>query len=336
MNFYFDESGDFRLDDDGVRRVGIVVGITIPESVEPEVFARFDDFVASLSSSAFNNNEPKGKLLSYEERTRFAELIAESDKVVVTPAMLDITSINRAKKDVKGNLVRRMHKLADQCIHDKMREESRLLGNQFQNLSNNQALRLASVAYCIKRAFEQTIILLAGKEYFDCWENIRFVIDSVQKRPGGREQQVFKWTMLAWLQAWSQKCPTMMITEIHTQEHPLIKNYSTSNDKFDLNKIYKDNLHYERSSDSKGIQIADMAASIISHAVCRLVTFDNLMNYGLLLKNNLWAAECCHGLFCLTDPSDVDYSYYQGLTEAVAKVRGGDEWRSIVRQRLCV
>jgi hypothetical protein len=45
MRFYFDESGDFRLDDDGVQRVGIVVGITVPESAEAEVFAKFDAFV---------------------------------------------------------------------------------------------------------------------------------------------------------------------------------------------------------------------------------------------------------------------------------------------------
>ena len=66
------------------------------------------------------------------------------------------------------------------------------------------------------------------------------------------------------------------------------------------------------------------------------MSFDNLMNYGLLLKNNLWAAENTHGLFCLTDPSEIDYSFYQGLTEAVAKVRGGGEWREIVRRRLPV
>jgi hypothetical protein len=165
---------------------------------------------------------------------------------------------------------------------------------------------------------------------------MRFVIDRVQVRQGSREELVFKWTMLGWLQAWSQKSPTMIITEIHTDDHPLIKNYSTINDKFDFTKIYRDNLHYQRSSESKGIQIADMAASIISHAVCGIVTFDNLMNYGLLLKNNFWAAEDSHGLFCLTDPSEVDSNHYQGLTEAVAKVRGGEEWRAIVRRRLSV
>ena len=58
------------------------------------------------------------------------------------------------------------------------------------------------------------------------------------------------------------------------------------------------------------------------------------MNYGLLLKNNLWASRYAHGLFCLTDPSDVDYDRYEGLTEAVAKIRGGDEWREVVRRRL--
>jgi hypothetical protein len=145
---------------------------------------------------------------------------------------------------------------------------------------------------------------------------------------------VFKWTLLGWLQAWSQKCPTMMITEIHSEDHPLVKNYSTPNDKFDLTKIYRENLHFKRSSDSKGIQIADMAASIMHHAVRGIATFENLMNYGLLLRNTHWASEYCHGLFCLTDPTDVDRNYYQGLTEAVAKVRGGEEWRAVIRSRI--
>jgi len=336
MKFYFDESGDFRLDDDGLQRVGIVAGITIPESAEAEVFDRFDEFVETLSPSAFKKGEPKGNLLTYEERRRFAQMIADNDRIIVTPAMLDIASIHRAKKDVRGNMVRRMQKLAEQCIHDKMRGQARLLAKQFKNLSDNQSLRLGSVAYCIKRAFEQTIILLSGKEYFDCWDQMRFEIDPVQVRRGGREELTFKWTMLGWLQGWSQKMPTMIITEIHTEDHPLMKNYSTTNDKFNLTKIYRDNLHYPLSSESKGLQIADMAASIMHHAVSGIVTFDNLMNYGLLLTNNLWAAEYVHGLFCLTDPSDVDYSRYQGLTEAVAKVRGGEEWRAIVRHRLSV
>jgi len=254
----------------------------------------------------------------------------------VTPAMLDIASINRARKDVRGDMVQRMRNMAEQCIHDTLREETQLLASQFSNLSHNQSLRLASVAYCIKRAFEQTIILLGGKDYFDCWDQMRFVIDPVQVRRGKREEVVFKWTLLGWIQGWSQKSPTMTIAEIHTQDHPLIKNYSTMDDTFDPTKIYGNNLHYERSSGSKGIQIADMAASVISHAIRGVVTFDNLMNYGLLLKNNFWAAECCHGLFCLTNPSDIDYDFYEGLTEAVAKVRGGGEWREIVRHRLLV
>lgn len=334
MKFYFDEAGDFRLDDDGVQAVGIVVGITVPETAEAEVFARYDEFIATLAPSAFKNGEPKGNLLTIVDRTRFAEMIADDDRIVVTPALLDIASINRANLDVRGGMVRQMRGLAEQCVYDSMREQVNLLANQFKNLSDNQALRLVSVAYCIKRAFEQTIILLSGKEYYDCWDQMRFEIDPVDVRPSNREELVSKRTMLGWLQGWSQKSPTMIITEIHTPDHPLIKNYSTMEDKFDLNKIYKDNLYYPRSSESKGIQIADMAASLIRHAVCGIVTFDNLMNYGLLLKNNLWAPKYAHGLFCLSDPADVDYDRYEGLTEAVAKAGGGEEWRDIVRSRL--
>jgi hypothetical protein len=177
MNYYFDESGDFRLDDDGARRVGIVAGITIPESAEPAAFATFDRFVATLARSAFKKGEPKGNLLTYDERTRFAKMIAGNAKIVVTPATLDIGSISRAKKDVRGDTVRRMRELAEQCVHATMRGQAHLLASQLKNLSDNQSLRLGSVAYCIKRAFEQTIILLSGEEYFGCWDQMRFEID---------------------------------------------------------------------------------------------------------------------------------------------------------------
>ena len=100
-----------------------------------------------------------------------------------------------------------------------------------------------------------------------------------------------------------------------------MKNFSTPDGKFDLTKIYRDNLHYPRSSLSKGLQIADIAASTIHHAVCGVATLDNLMNYGLLLKNNLSAPKYAHGLFCLTDESYIDYNRYAGLNEAVAKAR---------------
>lgn len=333
MRFYFDESGDFRLDGDPDQQVGIVVGITIPESAEPEVITRFDDFVATLPASAFKNGEPKGNLLTLEYRTRFSAIIAADDRIVVTPAILDISSINKANLDVRGGMVRRMRDIAEQCIHESMREQVDLLAKQFQNLSDNQSLRLCSVAYCIKRAFEQTIIVLSGREYFECWNEMRFEIDPAHVRPTNREQLVFKWTLLGWLQGWSQESPTTIIEEIHTADHPIVKHYSTADGKFDLKKLHLDNLHYPRSSESKGIQIADMAASIIRHAVHGIVTFDNLMNYGLLLKNNLWAPKYAHGLFCLSGPNDVDYSRYEGLTEAVAKVRGGEEWRDTVRSR---
>jgi hypothetical protein len=127
MRFYFDESGDFRLDDDADQQVGIVVGITIPDLAEPEVFTKFGEFVATLAPSAFKNGEPKGNLFTFEERTRFAEMIAADDRIVVTPAILDIASINRANLDVRGGMVRRMRELAEQCVYESMREQVDLL-----------------------------------------------------------------------------------------------------------------------------------------------------------------------------------------------------------------
>ena len=56
MNFYFDESGEFNLENAGVSSSGIVVGVTIPEIFEADVFREYDAFLATLSPTAFSWN----------------------------------------------------------------------------------------------------------------------------------------------------------------------------------------------------------------------------------------------------------------------------------------
>jgi hypothetical protein len=333
MKFYFDESGNFRLHDDGIARTGIVAGVTIPESAETDVFAKFDAFLASLCPTAFNKKgEPKGSLLKGDERARFARMVAAEERIVVSPAILDITSISKSKKDVRASMAAKLRSLAEQCIHQQLRDETHLIASQFKNLSDNQALRMGTIVYCIKRAFEQTVILMGGREYDDCWRDFRFEIDPADVRPDGREQVVFKWIMLGWLQGWSQKSPTMLITEVHTKDHPLIKNFSNENDKFDYGKIYKDNIHYPDSAASKGLQIADMATTIINRAVNGVTDTHSLTDYGYLLKNNLYSSTHVHGLFTLADPGTIDLGRYRGLCAAVAKVKG--ERPSLRRKRV--
>lgn len=322
MKFYFDESGSFRIPTAGEHCVGIVVGVTIPETAEAEVFAKYDDFIATLSSSAFKSprsgidKEPRGYLLSLEERQRFCQMISELEPVLIDPVILDITSLAKSGRDVKIGLVKKLEWYASQCVHQTMRDETLLLSRQFNRLSDNQALRLFALAQCIRRTFQSTLLFRSGDEYLNCWDSLRFEIDPVQVKPGSREEQVFKWTILGWLAAWSVKEPITTVEEIHTQDHPFVKNFETKNG-IDLGKVLKENIHYVSSARSKGVQIADMAASVVSYATNGIVQFANLESYGLLMNRNVYAPEHAVGLFSVVEENMIDINRYEGLTQAI-------------------
>lgn len=65
MKFFFDESGNFKVPTvTGTHDVGIVSGVVIPESIESSVFEAFQIFLKSLPSTAFKNDEVKGRYLT--------------------------------------------------------------------------------------------------------------------------------------------------------------------------------------------------------------------------------------------------------------------------------
>jgi hypothetical protein len=62
-------------------------------------------------------------------------------------------------------------------FHERAREELRLIGRQFKNLSVPQALRLFALANCFREALHHSIILLANRGHEASWNAIRYEID---------------------------------------------------------------------------------------------------------------------------------------------------------------
>ena len=325
MRIYLDESGDFRIPlSDDENAVGIVVGVVIPETKEPSILERFNEFTERLQSHELKNGEPKGSLFGDDSRRRFANFIAHSDGLLLCPTMLDLTSLARRPEfDVKTGVSRKLREWASKCKHDEMRREVTKLANQVGNLSLQQVIRLAAWARCIKRCVIDSVVFHSGQEFDVCWENMRFEIDPVDRRPGKGEQPVFRTMLPAWVCAWSVNEPFSLIEEVHTPDHPFVKNFDTSTG-VDFGKMIRGNIKYPRSEASPGIQIADIASSAIVAKVVRgLVSADDLHNYGIMMTRAIRPPLEATGLFSFVDPSLDDWrKRFYGMSEAIAGAKG--------------
>jgi hypothetical protein len=322
MKFFFDESGSFRVP--ATRQghaVGIVVGVVIPETVEPVLEQRFREFLAKLPGTAFKNQEPKGRLLGGDAREGFALMVSKWDGVLICPMMLDLTTMAGRGAKTRDKLVAKLKRTAIQCTFETMQRELDLLARQVSNMSPEVVFRLACWAQCIKRAINDAVIYHCHPAFHGCWANMTFELDPVQPNNDSREQQVFRKLLPSWITAWCQKRPLTLIEEIHTQAHPFVQQWDTK-DGINLGKMFRENVRFCPSRQSLGLQIADMAASVIRRAVVGIVSTCDLRAYGAMMKKSLGSPTHVHGIFSFAELDDIDVAQrYHGLVDAVEHAR---------------
>ena len=86
----------------------------------------------------------------------------------------------------------------------------------------------------------------------------------------------------------------------------------------DIGKIFRNNVHYVSSASSKGIQLADMTASLVRRAVTGIANAIDLQNYGLMMTKSIGKPQRACGLFCLAQAAIGDLNRrYHGLTDAI-------------------
>ncbi len=326
MQFFFDESGGFDARPCG-HRAGIVVAVVLPESALDEVFCRFKSFIKKLSKSECHKGEPKGARLTDANRLAFCELVADCKDLMIAVTMLDITPLARMDATTIGaSIVQRLNSLAGQCRYETMRSDVMLLAKQVGNLSIPQTLRLTATARCIMRALNHAVVRFAADCYRPFWNTMSFELDSVQTRPNNREQQVFESLLPAWITAWSIKYPITIVEELHTPDHPFIKQYGHPNG-INLGDILRGNVHWKESSANPGIQIADMAAAVVSratHGMRGIATAREIADYAILMNQALLPHEDQLGIFSIVETAkdDIDRRY-AGLLNTVLAVRRG-------------
>lgn len=125
-----------------------------------------------------------------------------------------------------------------------------------------------------------------------------------------------------WVSSWSQDEPFTTIEGIHTVDHPLVKNWDCD-EGLDIGKMFKNNLHYVSSASSKGIQLADMTATLVRRAVMGIVNAVDLQNYGFMMTKTIGKPLHACGMFCLApaDIKDLERRYH-GLADAINAARG--------------
>jgi hypothetical protein len=322
MDFFFDESGDFRVPTGLDHAVGIAVGIVIPDETKAAIMRRYDDFVRGLSPGSFHQNEPKGNLLDTDGRRDFAEFISASDGLLVSPIMLDLTALSgKSGADLQASVIRRLEALSRQSRHPTFKEQVNLLARQIKNLSLEQLLRLGTWARCVRRAINDSVIAHREACFRNSWETIRFEIDPVQRSAASREEQIFNTMLLAWVCAWSQNEPLTTIEEFHDGTHPLMRNFATT-DGIDLGKMVKGNLHYPQSRASKGLQIADLAASLVAAASRGIANAADLKNYGLMMAKSIGRPLDAVGIFSIVPTHVREWPRrFYGLPESIDAAR---------------
>ena len=322
MKFFFDESGNFQLPPAEEHRVGIVSGVAIPDSDEAEVFQQFDAFLSKLPVSSFQNGEPKGRLLDHAGRKALADMLVALPGILVCPIMLDLTSIvGQPQSDAAGLVSRKLIQLQATCKHEAFRNQIAALASDIGALSTQQALRLAAWAKCIARTVHDSIIRHSGTKYESSWNSLRFEIDPVENIPGNREERVFETMLPMWVSSWSHDEPFTEIEGIDTADHPLVKNWDC-NDGLDIGKMFKDNVHYVSSASSKGIQLADMTASLVRRSVMGIANAADLQNYGFMMTKTIGKPLHACGMFCLAPAEIKDLERrYHGIADAINAAR---------------
>ena len=220
------------------------------------------------------------------------------------------------------SIVKKLNWWAGQCRYQTMdATKVALLAKQAGNLSVPQTLRLTATARCIMRAMEHAVIRFAGDCYRPSWSAIRFELDAVQTRPGSREQRVFETLLPAWIAGWSVKNPITLVEELHTPDHPFVKQFDRA-EGIDVGTILRDNVHWRTSASNLGIQIADMVATVVSRAVHGITTPRELKDYGTVMKRAMVGRGGDIGIFSVIDTSVEDIARrYACLLGAVRSAR---------------
>jgi hypothetical protein len=322
MYFAFDESGGFVIPSSWLNhRAAVIVCVVVPESIEPALDHEFQEFIATLDASEFERGEPKGRLLSASHRLDLCNRLGRHPGILIIPVTLDLSSLTR-HRDVRERMGSLLEEWAGLMSERSSQDELRLAARQFRNLSVDQALRLYTLANCIREALQHSILFRASGSYEHDWKTVQLDVDRVQRRAKAREEQVFGSIVYGWISGWTRRHPFDLAQGVHTGTNEFVKQYDTA-DGISLTRLLKGNIHWVDSSVNWKVQMADMAAAIVGEAVRDLHNDQGaLTRFALLMRSSSYGWAKGSGLFApVVEAMSLIESKYRPLAEALRDLR---------------
>ncbi len=313
MYIFIDESGDFKVPNhSSTHSIAVVMGVSVSDIAMKELENRYNLWKATLSSTECKNGEPKGSMITGIHKKEFCKILMSIKGVLVTPVTLDLSSLS-GQKEVRLNEL--MHDLfidtSRKMHYETGRSQMNLYAKHFKNLSSNQSLKVYAIVNCVREALDHAIIFSSSGRHKKSWNHVKVEIDRINKRSNNREEKVFSLMVLSWLAGWSVSKPFILIREIHTKDHPFIKNFDTENG-VDIGKMLRGNIYWSNSSESWGLQIADIASNIVYQAGIDLTDKRGALSlFSLLMRASPYGPRRGPGLFtpCRDLPKNVATKY---------------------------
>lgn len=302
----------------GERRAAIVAGIIVPDHVAPVLERRYRDFVSTLEPSERLNGEPKGNRLCYKHRKAFAEMLGRfAMSVALTPFTLDLTDLTPEQAAPNAKIAESIREWIPQMKHDAPKDGLEHLARQVENLSVNQAHRLYCLANCFREAISAAVAFFSTGENEPSWESLSFEVDRTHPKPGNREEQAFTKIIGGWLWAWTETWPIPLIREIHTPDLLVMRKYAHGDVGLNVRQLLHGNVHWHDSATNWGIQVADMAASIIGEAIRRPTAYEAVRPNVKLMRACPYESFRGPGLIVGDKRNTEVLAWYRPLVEAV-------------------
>lgn len=323
MYFFIDESGDFALSqDDDEHKAAVVTCVTMANCTYRSIKTKYEDYINGLSKFEFQNGEPKGRLLTRESQIAFCEMINGESGLLVTPVTIDL-STNGINWFTASDLKQSLESQLPTFQHQSMKDAIQLLARQAGNVSDVSLRRIISISYCLLEAIQHAIYIDTN-DLEESWQNPQFIIDKVQRAPDSRENVVFENMVMAWLAGWSEEHPLTGVTEIHTDTHPFNRLYGNDKKTFDIGKLFRGRFYWQESHAECGLQIADIASTIVFKAVNDLQNVNCSVGvFKILMRSSLFGPARAAGLFSMTNVGSQLSAKYRPLSLAMETVKKG-------------
>jgi hypothetical protein len=285
MRMYFDESGTFEA---GRARsdVAIVTGVAVPATDQPRLFAEFGRLKVSEIGCASASEEVKGHRLTTNQRRLICRLLDQFPRVLVRPVIVDLHDFYGAQMQVlRDELGRSFEEVAFELPPGEARREVGLLRSLHLRMSNSQLARLFAWANCIDRTLRDAAMELVPEHERTSWSGLELLVDGPTANLATPEGRFFIPMLQNWLVTWSyeNRFPAL---EVAGKQHPLLEHFHHAMG-LNIRTLVERGLHFVDSATEPGIQLADIAATIVGSA-SRLKDTDpdGLKTYGWLMKRS--------------------------------------------------